>query len=228
MHASIELEPAPDSAAFAVFSSGALGRVHAQVHRSLNARDPARAAVSLERCLPDAPGADARSVHLHWHLLVLDAQRGRLAAARARFLEQVLPFIPLEWARCDGPAGLWYLALALGRAERLPWEAAAQVALSKLDERDGFLAMHDALALAGAEALPELARWTEQRWNRREAPLAMLGLGLRAWVRREWRDASHWLTGACTSHRRRLGGSRAQWELFEQLGTRAHVLARAT
>lgn len=210
---------AVDASGAPVFDTGALGAVHVFVHRCVDRGELALAARALRRFLSDRPADDAASVHLHWHLLVLEVDLGHRERASARFSEHVLPFIGAGLARTDGPSALWHLALAGARA--LPWEPAAQVARAHLYERDPFVAVHDALALAGAGATDALDEWIDHRVLQEGSALLRVGRALRARAGGDLDRAAHILAGPRLDLDG-IGGSRAQRTLFERI-VRGHL-----
>lgn len=212
-----------DASGSPLFSAGTLGALHVFVHRCLDADEPTRAAPTLRRFLRDHPARDAATVHLHWHLLVLDVGLGSWDAAYGRFSQHVLPWIAPGHARTDGPSALWHLALACGDPNRLPWAPAARLARVHLNERDPFLALHDALALAGAGAVAALDEWLERRASDEGSPLLRFGRGLRAHVSGDHAQAARLLRSA-QHGLAELGGSRAQHGLFELIGSKYGLL----
>jgi hypothetical protein len=207
---------AVDASGVAVFSRGAHGAVHLLVHRCLDHGRLDLAARVLAQYLDDLPAHDSETVHLHWHLLVLEVALGHPLRALARLRTQVVPAIAGGTARTDGPSALWHLALAGVRPEALPWVPAARVALTHLDEPDPFLAMHDALALAGARVTDALDAWLAHRAGPYATPLVRLGRGLRAHARGDHAGAAR-LFRRARPDLARLGGSRAQRSLFYRI-----------
>jgi hypothetical protein len=209
-----------DASGFAVFSRGSHGAVHLLVHRCLDHGRPELAAGVLAQYLEDLPAHDPETVHLHWHLLVLEVALGHYPRALDRFLAQVVPAIGAGQARTDGPSGLWHLALAAANPDALPWAPAARVALAHLDEPDPFLAVHDALALAGARATGALERWIAHRCATPERRLVRLGQALRALAAGDRAGAAR-LFHRAGPDLASLGGSGAQHDLFDRLVTAA-------
>jgi hypothetical protein len=163
-----------------------------------------------------ASGSEA--VHLHWHLLVNDLALGRWRRAYRRFILHILPEVGDGAARTDGPSALWYLALSAPSPLNLPWQPLASEAKLRLDESDSFLALHDALALAGARDFVALDAWLALRDKRGETTLVLIGLGLHEHIAGD-RDKAASLLRAASADVAKLGGSRAQQRLLERFAT---------
>lgn len=210
--------PAVDARGFRVFATGEVGAVHAFIHRCMDAGEIALAASVLRRFLRTSPPAmDSAGVHLHWHQAVLDVTLGRWRAAYERYCAHVSPAVPHGRARTDGPAGLWTLALAAAAPSvPLPWEDCAAVARRHLDEPDPFVAVHDALALAGVNDRPALDRWIALRAHRCGSAELRLGRALRAKAEGDYEGAARLLVGA-RDRLQSFSCSAAQLGLFERI-----------
>ncbi len=219
-----------DARGYAVFSKGTVGELHVFVHRCVDQGAIELAASTLRVALDSVPATqDSGWVHLHWHQLVLDVELGRWREAHRRFLDRVLPAVSAGQARTDGPSGLWVLALdAPWRRPVLPWGAVADVARSNLDEPDPFLALHDALALAGAGDRLGLDAWIARRSDQKDSAILRVGEGLRAQLRGEQAEATR-LLGSARPGLRQLHGSAAQLSIFQRiaLGASAALPAAA-
>ena len=219
-----------DARGYAVFSKGTVGELHVFVHRCVDEGAIELAATTLGAALDALPAnPDSGWVHLHWHQLVLDVELGRWREAHRRYIEHVLPAVGAGQARTDGPSGLWVLALdAPWRRPVLPWGAVADVARAHLDEPDPFLALHDALALAGAGDRLGLDAWVARRARQKDSAIVRVGEGLRAQLRGEQAAAAR-LLGSARPGLHQLRGSAAQLSIFQRiaLGATAALPAAA-
>ena len=161
--------------------------------------------------------------HLAWHLALFELQRGREARALQIYAADILGSPSARMTIMDGAALLWRLGLGLyGDGAGLPWEPLREVAARAA--RPGFVFgdIHAALvhaALGDEAAISALAdglRALEARGH----PIA--GSVVLPLVRAAAAFAAGDAAGALAliepldSELHRIGGSHAQWELFEE------------
>jgi hypothetical protein len=222
-----------DISGFAVFSEGVAGHAHAVAHWLLDRGRFETGRRYLTRWLDGRTGSGSEWVHLQWHLAVFELAVGHWEQALARYDEHVLPAVPRGEAHTDAPELLWRLRLSAGRAASLPWDAVRDAALEGLGQPcRAYVELHHLLALAGAADEASVA--AIEAWLARESgPVQALDRGavvvavrgLLAYARRDYASASRWL-GSVSSQLSRIGGSRAQNELFERIAADANARAR--
>ena len=173
-------------------------------------------------------GYDTRSsfhCHLAWHLALFELHRGRSARALEIFQRDILGAVNPRLAMIDGSALLWRFRLDGEPGE--PARARAWRTLADLAERvsrPGFVfgEIHAALAYASCGDETKLARLIDglQTLDARGHPVAgtvalPMVHGIAAFVAGDHAGAlAHLEPVAGAFHR--VGGSHAQWELFEE------------
>jgi hypothetical protein len=223
------MEAQKDISGFRIFHRGDVGRAHAIAHRALDEGRLREGYVALGRFLDGCRGAGSQWVHIQWHMLVFELAVDEWDAAFARFSAHIQPAAEqADMAATDAPAALWRLALASPHDVDLPWDEVHESALSRMGlARDHYVELHDLLALAGARDLSALDRWVRSHRVRceRDRILDDLGRALRFYAAGLYAEAAQRLAIALPSIGR-LGGSRAQNELFVDLQRQAARAAR--
>jgi hypothetical protein len=155
-------------------------------------------------------------------MAIFELELNHWDAAYTRFINQVLPTAATtEDALTDAPALLWRLVLAAPRPIKFPWNALRATALTRMQRKsEPFVELHNLLALAGAGDFASIGRWLELQTtsgqSRREHLVEQMAIALRAMARGSYEYA------AATMRRTvpqlsKVGGSRAQNQLFQQL-----------
>ena len=207
---------------FRVFSHGAHGEMHVLAHRLTDEGRYRMGHDILGAWLEGKDGTGSDWIHLQWHMAVFELAVGKRSAAFGRFCAHILPpAVTTETALTDAPAMLWRLRLASRHPVELPWEPIRQTALRAIGRTDDrYVELHNLLALAGAGDLYSLDRWLRSNAMHEcfeDTVLGQLGTGLRAFASADYETASLFLDRAVPQVFR-LGGSRAQNRLFEQIG----------
>jgi hypothetical protein len=221
----------PQPNGFRPFNDGDRGKVHDRVHRLIDDGRYDEARTLLADWLAHNDGSGSEWVHLQWHLAVLELGSGASLDALDRFQAHIRPAIEAGEALTDGPSLLWRLCMAGSRGLRDDWERVRAAADRPQDHRqDPYVELHDALALAGARDLRSLDRWLDAHLDgagtEEDRILLKTAWGLRSFASRDFGAAAALLADAAVSASR-LGGSRAQNALFEQIrGAAARRLAQ--
>lgn len=211
-----------DSSGYAVFSEGETGAIHVMAHRMLDNDQVSRGHSLLGDWLSGRNGNGSEWVHLQWHMAVFEVSLSQWRSAFARFRQHILPAVVTSYdALTDAPAFLWRLSLEVGKHHCLPWEPLRDRALLSLQQScSPFVNAHNILALAGAGDSYSLDRWihdkTQTTVSRAEAPVMRIARGLRSYISGRYAHAAQELHGIATQVSR-VGGSRAQNELFTRL-----------
>jgi hypothetical protein len=206
---------------FRPFNDGAAGRVHDRVHRLIDDARHDEARTLLGDWLDCNQGSGSEWVHLQWHLAVLELGSGALLEALERFRLHIRPAIEAREALTDAPSLLWRLFLAGSRGLKLDWDRVRAAANHHGDHRqDPYVDLHDVLALAGAGDLRSLDRWLDAHLDgvgsEQDRILLKTAWGLRSFASRDYGVAAALLADGEVDASR-LGGSRAQNLLFEQI-----------
>jgi tetratricopeptide (TPR) repeat protein len=161
--------------------------------------------------------------HLAWHLAMFELHRGRYAHAREIFERDILGAVNPRLAMIDGAALLWRFRLdGEPGAEATAWRSLAD--LAQRVSRPGFIfgELHAALAYAASgdgAALAKLIdglRDLEGKGHPIAGAVALpLVEGIAAFVAGEHAVALRHLERV-DADIHRIGGSHAQWELFEE------------
>jgi len=168
---------------------------------------------------------DARAsfhCHLAWHLAMFELHRGRYAHALAIFERDILGAVNPRLAMIDGSALLWRFRLD-GQPDPLPaWRSLAELAAKV--SRPGFVfgEIHAALAYAASGDASAFARLADglRALDANGHPIAgsvalPMVQGVAAFVGGDHAAAlAHLEPVEAEFHR--VGGSHAQWELFEE------------
>jgi hypothetical protein len=217
---------ARDISGYRIFSRGDVGLAHALAHQALDEGDYRGGHRILGQWLEGRSGegsSQCQWVHIQWHMLVFELAVGEWDAAYARFDEHIRPHGASDTAATDAPAALWRLKLAASGPVELPWDEVRRGALSRMERtRDRYVELHDLLALAGAGDVDALDRWIDERAIDGEEDRALHGIGraLRFYAAGIYADAARAMAQVLPSLPR-IGGSRAQNELFTDLMRRA-------
>lgn len=215
-----------------LFCEGAEGFAHVVAHRLLDAGRPEEGHRWLGAWLATHEGAGSDWLHLQWHMAVFELATGRWASAHRRCICEILPAVSAGDAHTDGPSLLWRLSLTgTGRVE-LPWEAVRDAAVEGVREPSSpYAELHHLLAFAGAGDGLSIASWRSSRGRDASSlcdhVLTRMAEGLGAFTAQDYAQAAVTLASAAPQVWR-LGGSRAQNELFELISLEARWRAEGT
>ncbi|HZO41221.1 MAG TPA: tetratricopeptide repeat protein [Methylomirabilota bacterium] len=160
--------------------------------------------------------------HLAWHLALFELQRGRPERSLAIYEQDIAPSSNPRLAMIDGSALLWRFGLYDYEKGPLPWRPLAELATRVT--RPGFIFgdVHAALAYASAGDGAALSALTAglEALHAKGHPIAgtvalPLVRGVAAYVDGDFAGALT-LMESVDSEIHRVGGSHAQWELFEE------------
>jgi tetratricopeptide (TPR) repeat protein len=160
--------------------------------------------------------------HLAWHLALFELQRGRPERSLAIYEQDIAPSSNPRLAMIDGSALLWRFGLYDYEKGPLPWRPLAELATRVT--RPGFIFgdVHAALAYASAGDGAALSALTAglEALHAKGHPIAgtvalPLVRGVAAYVDGDFAGALA-LMESVDSDIHRVGGSHAQWELFEE------------
>jgi tetratricopeptide (TPR) repeat protein len=198
---------------------------HAWAHVLYERGDEEDGARFVEAWLPDYPRAAQLHCHLSWHLALFELARGRLARARDLYLGSIRPGASLLLGMptlADSASLLWRSELAGAEHCVGEWsEVAAYAARMFPSVGVSFADAHCAVAYAAAGDDAALARWTGEL--RRADAVGRLPAGavlpvvaeaFGAFARGDY-DAAIGLLAPMVDQFVRIGGSRAQRDLFE-------------
>ena len=221
-----------DAGGAPIFCEGASGWAHVEAHRLLDAGRPEEGHRVLGAWLATHEGAGSDWIHLQWHMAVFEIATGRWASAFQRYARQILPAVSAGDAHTDAPSLLWRLSLASPVGVEIGWEPVRDAAVEGLRGLSSpYVELHHLLALAGAGDGSSITRW--RRTRARDASslsdhvLSRMAEGLDAFAAQDYSRAAVTLT-AMAPQVSRLGGSRAQNELFEQISQEARWRAEGT
>jgi tetratricopeptide (TPR) repeat protein len=160
--------------------------------------------------------------HLAWHLAMFELHRGRYAHAQAIFERDILGAVNPRLAMIDGSALLWRFKLDGQPESTLAWRSLADLATRV--SRPGFVfgEVHAALAYAACGDDAAFARLVDglRALDAKGHPIAgsvalPMVQGIAAFVAGDHAAAlAHLEPVEAEFHR--VGGSHAQWELFEE------------
>jgi len=160
--------------------------------------------------------------HLAWHLAMFELHRGHAARAREIFERDIQRAVNPRLAMIDGSALLWRLRLDGAPTPPAAWRALADLAARV--SRPGFVfgEIHAALAYAacgddaGLERLIDGLRALEAKGHPVAGTVALpLVQGIAAFAAGEHAAALAFFESV-EGEIHRVGGSHAQWELFEE------------
>ena len=208
-----------------LFCDGALGLAHVVAHRLLDAGRPQEGRRVIGSWLVGREGAGSDWAHVQWHMAVFEIATGRWASALQRFSTHIEPAVRAGDAHTDGPSLLWRLSLTSPRQVELPWELVREAAIDGLRRPSGsHVELHHLLALAGAQDVGAMRSWLDGRAGDVSSlcdhVLTRMAQGLTAFAAQDYARAAVTLAAAAPQVSR-LGGSRAQNELFELISKEA-------
>ena len=195
---------------------------HNIAHVYFEAADNDAGAAFMEDWLAGYDPRASFHCHLAWHLAMFELHRGRYGRARAVFERDILGAVNPRLAMIDGSALLWRFRLDGEPDEPLAWRRLAD--LAERVSRPGFVfgEMHAAVAYAACGDEPALARLIDglRTLDAKGHPIAgavalPLVLGIAAYVAGDHAGALAHLEPV-EGEIHRIGGSHAQWELFEE------------
>jgi hypothetical protein len=175
-------------------------------------------------------GAGSDWTHLQWHMAVYEIGAGQWTSAFARFVRHILPAVSTGDAYTDGPSLLWRLSLTRPGPVEIPWEPIHDAAIEGLRRPSSpYVELHHLLAFAGAGDVFSIKRWRSGRDGSSLSGqvLTRMAEGLGAFAAQDYSRAAVTLT-ATAPQVSRLGGSRAQNELFELISQEARWRAEGT
>jgi hypothetical protein len=200
---------------------------HAWAHVLYERGDDGDGAAFVDAWLPGYPREAQLHCHLSWHLALFELARGRLDRASAIYLESVRPGVALSPplpALADGASLLWRGELAGAPHRADLWKEVAAFAARSFPAIGigiGFADAHCAVAYAAAGEREALERWiAELRRADDEGRLAsgralpLVAEALGAFARGD-DDGAIRLLEPAVDRFVRIGGSRAQRDLFE-------------
>jgi tetratricopeptide (TPR) repeat protein len=198
---------------------------HAWAHVLYERGGDADGAAFVDAWLPDYPRAAQLHCHLSWHLALFELGRGRLERAWAIYLDSIRPgatLSPPMPTLADSASLLWRGELAGAPRSAEHWREVAAYA-QRVFPRIGlsFADAHCALAYAAAGDTEALASWIGELANADAAGRLLAGSvlprvaeGQGAFARGDYDEAVRLLAPAVDRFVR-IGGSRAQRDLFE-------------
>jgi tetratricopeptide (TPR) repeat protein len=195
---------------------------HNLAHVAFEQVDHDAGAAFLEEWLAGYDSRASFHCHLAWHLAMFELHRGREARAREIFERHILTAVNPRLAMVDGSALLWRLRLDGGPGLPQAWRSLAD--LAERVSRPGFVfgEVHAALAHAACGDTAALARLIDglRTLHAKGHPMAgtvalPLVQGVAAFAAGDHaRALAHFEPIESEMHR--VGGSHAQWELFEE------------
>jgi tetratricopeptide (TPR) repeat protein len=195
---------------------------HNLAHISFETLDTDGGAKFLEEWLATYDRRASFHCHLAWHLAMFELHRGRYAAALEVFERDILGAVNPRLAMIDGAALLWRFRLDEAPHPPGHWRSLADLAVRV--SRPGFIfgEIHAALAYAGCgdeTAVAKLIdglRQLDAGGHAIAGPVALpLVHGIAAFVAGDHGGALRHLEPVAADFHR-IGGSHAQWELFEE------------
>ena len=195
---------------------------HNLAHISFETLDTDGGAAFLEQWLASYDRRASFHCHLAWHLAMFELHRGRYARALEVFERDILDAVNPRLAMIDGAALLWRFRLDGQAHAPGHWRSLADLAARV--SRPGFIfgEIHAALAYAACgdgaalTTLIEGLRRLDAAGHPIAGPVALpLVHGITAFVAGDHAGALRHLEPV-TADIHRVGGSHAQWELFEE------------
>jgi tetratricopeptide (TPR) repeat protein len=195
---------------------------HNLAHISFETLDTDGGAAFLEQWLATYDRRASFHCHLAWHLAMFELHRGRYARALDIFERDILGAVNPRLAMIDGAALLWRFRLDGQTHPPEHWRSLAD--LAAVVSRPGFIfgEIHAALAYGAcgdATAVASLIdglRRLDAAGHPIAGPVALpLVQGIAAFVAGDHSAALRHLEPV-TAEIHRIGGSHAQWELFEE------------
>jgi tetratricopeptide (TPR) repeat protein len=196
--------------------------VHNLAHISFETLDTEAGAAFLDGWLAGYDRGASFHCHLAWHMAMFELHRGRYGRALELFERDILGATNPRATMTDGTALLWRFRLDGKPEQPLPWRSLAD--LAGRVSRPGFLfgEVHAALAYASCGDEAALARLIDglRALHAKGHPIAgtvalPLVQGAAAFAVGDYAGAlAHFEPVEGEMHR--IGGSHAQWELFEE------------
>jgi len=196
--------------------------VHNLAHIAFETLDTEAGAAFLDGWLAGYDRRASFHCHLAWHLAMFELHRGRYARALEIFERDILGSVNPRSTMTDGTALLWRFRLDGKPEQPLPWRSLADIA--ERVSRPGFLfgEVHAALAYASCGDEAALARLMDglRALHAKGHPIA--GTVALPLVRGTVAFAAGDPAGALAhfepveGEMHRIGGSHAQWELYEE------------
>jgi hypothetical protein len=165
-------------------------------------------------------------------MAVFEIATGRWTSAFRRYARQILPAVSAGDAYTDAPSLLWRLSLASPGGVEIGWEPVCEAAIEGLRGINApYVELHHLLALAGAGDGEAIRRWRSSRSRGGSSlsghVLTRMAEGLGAFAAQDY-SRSAVMLAATAPHVSRLGGSRAQNQLFELISQEARWRAEGT
>jgi len=196
--------------------------VHNLAHIAFETLDSEAGAAYLEGWMAGYDRRASFHCHLAWHMAMFELHRGRYARALEIFERDILGGVNPRSAMTDGAALLWRLRLDGKPDQPLPWRSLAD--LAERVSRPGFLfgEIHAALAYASCGDEVALARLIDdlRALHAKGHPIAgtvalPLVQGTAAFAAGDHAGALGYFEPV-EGEMHRMGGSHAQWEIFEE------------
>ena len=195
---------------------------HNLAHIHFELLDNDGGAAFLEEWLAKYDARASFHCHLAWHLAMFELHRGDYARAQAIFERDILGAVNPRLAMIDGSALLWRFRLDGQPESSLAWRSLADLATRV--SRPGFVfgEVHAALAYGACGDDAAFARLVDglRTLDAKGHPIAgtvalPMVQGVAAFVAGDHAEALRYLEPV-ESEFHRVGGSHAQWELFEE------------
>lgn len=196
--------------------------VHNLAHIAFETLDTEAGAAFLDDWMAGYDRRASFHCHLAWHLGMFELHRGRYARALEIFERDILGGVNPRSAMTDGTALLWRLRLDGGQDQQPAWRALAD--LAERVSRPGFLfgEIHAALAYAACGDDSALAKLVDslKALDAKGHPIAgrvalPLVQGTAAFAAGDHAGALGYFEPV-EAEMHRMGGSHAQWEIFEE------------
>jgi len=208
---------------------GNANATHNLAHVAFETMDTEAGAAFLAGWLGGYDRRAAFHCHLSWHLAMFELHRGGYARALEIFARDIVSAVNPRLAVIDGSALLWRLRLDGRDDQARGWRALADIAARV--SRPGFVfgEIHAALAYAACGDAAALARLVGglRDLHAKGHPIAgtvalPLVQGTAAFAAGDYAAAlAHFEPVEAEMHR--IGGSHAQWELFEETMVRCYL-----
>ena len=205
---------------------------HNLAHIAFETLDVERGAAFLDEWMTGYDRRASFHCHMAWHQAMFALHAGRTAHAMEIFDREILPSSNPRSTMTDGTALLWRLELDEAGGRPLPWRALAD--LAQKVSRPGFLfgEVHAAFAYAACGDQAALDRQADalRDLGAKGHPIAAtvvlpLVLGTAAFAAGDAAEAlRHFEPVEAEMHR--IGGSHAQWEIYEETMIQCYLILR--